>query len=131
MKIEGIVIKDRYRKAFRNIDRLADSIEAICLLHPVVVDQNNRLVCGARRVKAFEFLGREEIPARRSTRNLHGYGSRIAGQPVGKEKKHEGRRLPVRFPVYPDASHPTPNNLKTLQSAHLSAALFLWKGNNK
>jgi ParB-like chromosome segregation protein Spo0J len=43
-------------------DALAASIEAIGLLHPVVVSQHGRLLAGQRRLMAFKQLGRETIP---------------------------------------------------------------------
>jgi N6-adenosine-specific RNA methylase IME4 len=43
---------------------LARNIEAIGLLHPVVVTPSNELICGARRLEAARLLGWKEIPAR-------------------------------------------------------------------
>lgn len=44
-----------------NIDALAESIEEIGLNHYPIVNQEMQVLSGARRVKAFEFLGRKEI----------------------------------------------------------------------
>ncbi|MEA3272774.1 MAG: ParB/RepB/Spo0J family partition protein [Patescibacteria group bacterium] len=63
-RIKDIVIKARYRKTHKNIERLAESIQTVGLLQPIVVDMENQLICGARRIKAYEFLGRDEIPTR-------------------------------------------------------------------
>ncbi len=65
LPISEIKIKNRFRIAYRNIDLLAASIEEHGLLHPVVVNEENVLVAGARRIKAYEYLGKDRIPARR------------------------------------------------------------------
>lgn len=54
----------RYRKDFGDIAALAASIESIGLLHPIVIDGAYRLICGERRIKAYQHLGRDTIPAR-------------------------------------------------------------------
>jgi ParB-like chromosome segregation protein Spo0J len=51
--ISEISIGHRHRQ--EDIDALAASIEAIGLLHPVVVSQHGRLLAGQRRLMAFEF----------------------------------------------------------------------------
>lgn len=64
LKIEDVSVKERFRKDFGDIELLANSINSIGLLHPVVVNSNNELICGGRRLKAFQFLGKVTIPAR-------------------------------------------------------------------
>ncbi len=64
LKIEEVSVKERFRKDFGDIELLANSINSIGLLHPVVVNSNNELICGGRRLKAFQFLGKVTIPAR-------------------------------------------------------------------
>lgn len=65
MKINDIQIGNRFRKDLGNIEDLARSIERFGLFHPVVINENNELICGARRVKAYEFLARDDIPTTR------------------------------------------------------------------
>jgi N6-adenosine-specific RNA methylase IME4 len=65
IKISDINIRERLRKKPTNIESLAASIENIGLLHPIVIDENNNLIAGYRRIKAHEHLGRTEIPYRR------------------------------------------------------------------
>jgi ParB-like chromosome segregation protein Spo0J len=60
--IASIVVGERHRKTLRNIDGLAASIEAVGLLHPIVVTPDKELIAGARRIAAFRQLGRTEIP---------------------------------------------------------------------
>jgi ParB/RepB/Spo0J family partition protein len=60
--ISEITIGSRHRKTFGDIEGLARSIEAVGLLHPIVVDTSNKLIAGERRIKALLFLGRVKIP---------------------------------------------------------------------
>lgn len=64
MKISNIIIENRTRKHLGNIQQLADSIQSVGLLHPIVVALDNRLIVGYRRIKAYQLLGRDEIPHR-------------------------------------------------------------------
>jgi len=63
MKIEEIKLGKRFREKTRNIDTLCESIKKIGLLHPIVIDENNVLIVGLGRLRAFEELGYNEIPA--------------------------------------------------------------------
>lgn len=60
--IESIIITDRTRKDFGDIESLAESISAVGLLQPIVINENNELIDGQRRIKAYIQLGRREIP---------------------------------------------------------------------
>lgn len=62
MKISQIKIGNRSRKDLGDIASLARSIEAIGLLHPIVVLKDGTLIAGARRIAAFVQLGKDEIP---------------------------------------------------------------------
>lgn len=61
--LELITVKDRYRKDLGNLEPLKSSIEAVGLLHPIIVTSSWRLVCGQRRMEAAKLLGWSEIPA--------------------------------------------------------------------
>lgn len=61
IKLKDIVIGDRYRKEFINIDTLADSISKNGLIHPLTIDENNLLIAGERRYKACQMLKLEEV----------------------------------------------------------------------
>jgi len=63
VKISAIKIGSRYRKKLGNLDSLKASISELGLLHPVVVDESNRLVAGVRRIEACKALGLTDIPA--------------------------------------------------------------------
>lgn len=43
---------------------MATSIQAVGLLHPIVVTPDNQLIAGRRRLEAYRHLGRDDIPAR-------------------------------------------------------------------
>jgi DNA modification methylase len=64
LDISEIDLQERFRADYGDISLLANSIETIGLLHPVVVNSDKQLICGGRRIKAFQHLGRETIPAR-------------------------------------------------------------------
>jgi N6-adenosine-specific RNA methylase IME4 len=60
--IAEISVGKRHRVDFGDVDALARSIEAVGLLHPIVVRPDGRLIAGARRLHAFKQLGRDKIP---------------------------------------------------------------------
>jgi ParB family chromosome partitioning protein len=63
IKINNIKIGKRFRNDLGDITSFAKEIEEIGLLHPIVINQNQELICGLRRIEAFKELGRTEIPA--------------------------------------------------------------------
>ncbi len=64
-RIDCIIAESRYRKDLGDIDELASRIEAHGLYHPIVIDQNNKLLAGYRRLVAVKKLGWNEIPVTR------------------------------------------------------------------
>ena len=62
IKISSIIITDRTRKELGNIASLAESISSVGLMQPVVINENNELIDGQRRIKAYIQLGIKEIP---------------------------------------------------------------------
>ena len=63
-RVESIIVGDRRREDMGDLDGLAASIEKYGLLHPIVIDDDNRLVAGGRRLEACRRLGWEEIDVR-------------------------------------------------------------------
>jgi len=63
-----IVLSERFRKDYGNIDELADSIKERGLLHPILVRPKGELlfelVAGGRRFAAIKRLGWTEVPVR-------------------------------------------------------------------
>jgi len=62
MNISSITIGKRHRFDLGDLSSLAESIKAVGLLHPIVVDKQGVLIAGERRLKACELLGWSEIP---------------------------------------------------------------------
>lgn len=62
--LQDIIIREeRYRKEFGDIDTLAENINNLGLLQPIVINnENNELIDGERRILAFKKLGKTEIP---------------------------------------------------------------------
>ena len=63
MRIDDVIIGDRFRHDMGDIDALAQSIADIGLLHPIVVTPDNRLIAGRRRLEACKALGLVDIAA--------------------------------------------------------------------
>jgi len=63
ISLGDIKVGKRFRKEMGNVHELAQSIEKVGLMHPIVVDKDNQLISGLRRVKAYKMLKRNEIPA--------------------------------------------------------------------
>lgn len=64
INIDQIKIGKRIRKHLGDITSLANSINEIGLLHPVVLDKEYRLITGRRRIEAFKQLGHDKIDCR-------------------------------------------------------------------
>jgi ParB family chromosome partitioning protein len=62
MSVDKIRVGTRHRKDMGDLDALAASMDALGLLHPVVVAPDGLLLCGERRVAAAKLLGWETIP---------------------------------------------------------------------
>jgi ParB family chromosome partitioning protein len=72
--IADIKIGQRHRKDLGDIAGLAASIAAIGLLNPITVDQDGRLLAGARRLAACKLLGMEKVEVRVMRRPNGGTG---------------------------------------------------------
>jgi 16S rRNA G966 N2-methylase RsmD len=59
--ISDIRFGTRFRKDFGDLRPLIESIERHGLLHPIVVSEDNQLICGRRRIAAYIQLGKTEI----------------------------------------------------------------------
>lgn len=64
VRIADVRIGKRYRKDMGDLSALAESIQRVGLLHPIVVTDNDVLVAGERRLRAAESLGWTRIPCR-------------------------------------------------------------------
>lgn len=54
----------RQRKSLEKIEDLAGSIDRIGQLNPIILDEENNLIAGRRRLEALRLLGREKVLAR-------------------------------------------------------------------
>ncbi len=59
--IKDIKINDRIRQDIGDIDTLAQSIEKMGLIHPVIISEKYELLSGYRRLQACKKLGWETI----------------------------------------------------------------------
>ena len=64
MSISEIRIGPRHRKELGDVAGLAASIEAVGLLHPIVLTPRKNLIAGQRRLAAVRSLGWREVPVR-------------------------------------------------------------------
>ena len=62
VKLEDIKVSERVRQEYDGIDKLAESIRKYGLLHPLIVDEDNTLIAGGRRLRALEKLKWKDVP---------------------------------------------------------------------
>jgi ParB family chromosome partitioning protein len=69
ISLEEIIIGERKRSQYSKdkIDELAQSIQEVGLMNPIVITEDKILVAGYHRILAFKKLGRLEIPYRMTT----------------------------------------------------------------
>jgi ParB-like chromosome segregation protein Spo0J len=65
LSVEAIVVGERRRDDLGDVQELAESIRQYGLLEPIIVDAQNHLVAGERRLQAVLLLGWPRIPAQR------------------------------------------------------------------
>lgn len=63
VEIDSIVVRPRIREDLGDIDALSNSIAEFGLLSPVLINRNQVLVSGLRRLEACKKLGRSHIQA--------------------------------------------------------------------
>ena len=61
LDINSVVVGDRVRKDYGNVDELCDSIKAVGLIQPIVLTHDLQLVVGGRRFSALTRLGVKEL----------------------------------------------------------------------
>ena len=89
ISITEIKIKNRSREDMGDLTDLAESIQKVGLLHPVVIDSNHNLIAGSRRIAAFKKLGKSHIPA------ITCSGLDEALEALLAERDENGCRLPL------------------------------------
>ena len=63
--IENVVVKAPLREEFGHLSTLENSIRKLGLLYPVIIDRDNVLIAGARRLQACRNVGLETVAALR------------------------------------------------------------------
>lgn len=61
LPIEEIVIGKRIRQDYGDVHALAESIRLVGLLHPIAINEQCRLIAGARRLRAVQQLGWDKV----------------------------------------------------------------------
>jgi len=64
IKCKDVIVRNRYRKDFGDLNELMDSIESLGLLQPIGITKNKELIFGQRRLLACQKLGHDKIEAR-------------------------------------------------------------------
>lgn len=82
IEINKIKVGERFRKDLGDLDSLANSIKEFGLMHPIVIDTDDKLIAGQRRLAAFEKLGLKKIPA-----TILDLGRIIKGEDEDTEKR--------------------------------------------
>jgi len=68
MNPNKIKVPERLRTELGPINELAASIKHLGMIQPIIVDTENNLVCGERRLKAALELGMADVPIKRSNK---------------------------------------------------------------
>ncbi|MCB1156709.1 MAG: ParB N-terminal domain-containing protein [Leptospiraceae bacterium] len=64
IRVSDVRVKHRIRKSTGDLEGLKESINRVGLLQPILIDLDNNLVSGYRRLEAVKLLGWEQIDAR-------------------------------------------------------------------
>ena len=64
VELTEIKISSRIRQDLGDLGPLIDSMRRVGQIHPILLDADNRLVCGYRRVEAAKALGWDSLDAR-------------------------------------------------------------------
>jgi ParB-like chromosome segregation protein Spo0J len=57
LPVNGVFVEERIRKDMGDIDELANSIQAVGLIQPIIVTRDQKLVAGERRLRALKKIG--------------------------------------------------------------------------
>lgn len=61
VKIDDIIVGERVREELGDLTKLAESLKKHGLIHPIVIDEDMRLIAGERRLEAAKMIGWNEI----------------------------------------------------------------------
>ena len=61
LSIDKVIVTERIRKDYGDIDELANSIKSVGLIQPIVLTRDYQLIAGERRLRALKKLGLKEL----------------------------------------------------------------------
>jgi len=61
LNIDQVIVGDRVRKDFGNLDELCNSITSVGLIQPIVITRDLQLIAGERRLRALKKMGVKEL----------------------------------------------------------------------
>ncbi len=64
VKIEDIIVKKRIRRSMGDLTTLSKSLKQYGLIHPILIDSENNLIAGERRLESARIIGWTTIEAR-------------------------------------------------------------------
>lgn len=64
IRVSDIKVKNRIRKDLGDLQPLKESIQKLGLLHPILIDLENTLISGERRLESVKILGWEYVDVR-------------------------------------------------------------------
>ncbi|EMO26573.1 ParB-like protein [Leptospira interrogans serovar Bataviae str. HAI135] len=64
IRVSDIKVKNRIRKDLGDLQSLKESIQKLGLLHPILIDLENTLISGERRLESVKILGWEYVDVR-------------------------------------------------------------------
>ncbi|XDD49015.1 ParB N-terminal domain-containing protein [Leptospira sp. WS92.C1] len=64
IRVSDIKVKNRIRKDLGDLRPLKESIQKLGLLHPILIDLDNTLISGERRLESVKILGWEYVDVR-------------------------------------------------------------------
>ncbi|MCB9063028.1 MAG: ParB N-terminal domain-containing protein [Halobacteriovoraceae bacterium] len=62
ISIDQLILENRYLRFDTDIDKLCESISQVGLIHPLIVNKDNKLLSGGRRLSALKKLGFNKVP---------------------------------------------------------------------
>lgn len=70
ISLDRIQVKNPYLRLDTDIEKLAESIKTVGLIHPLVVNNDDQLIAGGRRFSALKSLGVTEAPVHRIDKDI-------------------------------------------------------------
>ena len=120
VRIDDIIVGDRYRRDLGDVDALTQSIADIGLLHPIVVTPGMELVCGQPRTAACRKLGWTHIEA-----NVVDIVSIVKGEFAENEQREEltrSERVEISKAIQPEEGRKAKERRGTLNRPEVVAS---------